>query len=191
MMSEHPAKQVRRRERARQSLKLCIMPYCNNRPLYDREGLNLGLCLSCCLPIAVHFERNSEEPRLTEQRLQRTLRERAAEDRRVEAARSRAEMPGWVYYVQVGDRIKIGYAADVATRIRAYPPETKLLATHPGTLTLERDMHRRFQGSRAAGREWYYRHKDLLDHIAEVVRQFGEPGKRGLSHYAVGEAVAE
>lgn len=87
----------------------------------------------------------------------------------------RGQQPGWVYYLRVGERVKIGYSADVKRRMRAYPPESRLLAVHPGTPQLETDMHRRFTGSRAAGREWFRETPDLSEHIEQVVAQFGEP----------------
>lgn len=181
-----PRKRLRLMEQARAGLRVCIMPHCNKVPMWDDEHGCLGICLGCALPIADHFAKLDEVPALTEAKVQRELRHRVVQERRAEEAGVKAIAPGWVYYVQLGDRIKIGYASDVAARLKAYPPGTKLLATHPGTLALERDMHQQFRGSRAAGREWYYQHQDLLDHIAEVVRQFGEPGKHGLSRLATG-----
>lgn len=182
----HPAKRVRMMKQARASLKVCIMPHCNGKPLRNLDGENLGICLGCALPIGEHFDRLGEQPKLTEAKLQRRLRQEARWRQEDEDRESRAMAPGWVYYVQVGERIKIGYAKDVAARLRAYPPGHKLLATHPGTKTLERDMHQQFRGSLAAGREWFYPHDDLLTHIDQVIAQFGKPGQRGLSRLAVG-----
>lgn len=59
--------------------------------------------------------------------------------------------------------------------MRSYPPEAELLAVHPGTRELEAEMHRRFVGSRTAGREWFRETPDLTEHIALVVAQFGDP----------------
>jgi len=98
--------------------------------------------------------------------------ERAAAEAR---ARSRATAPGWIYYLRIGDRIKIGYSRDVKRRMRAYPPDSKLLAVHPGTPQMETEMHQRFAGSRAAGREWFNETVDLREHIAAVIAQFGDP----------------
>jgi hypothetical protein len=103
-------------------------------------------------------------------------RQREAEDRK-KLAEIRGQQPGWIYYVRVGDRVKIGYSVDVKNRMRAYPPESRLLAVHPGTRQLETEMHRRFAGSRAAGREWFRETPDLVEHITEAVAQFGEPTK--------------
>lgn len=84
------------------------------------------------------------------------------------------DQPGWVYYIRMGDTIKIGYATDVAKRMRAYPPTAELLAAHPGTTQTERDMHKRFAGDLAQGREWFNPSDDLLAHVSSVVEQFGD-----------------
>lgn len=83
--------------------------------------------------------------------------------------------PGWVYYVAVGERIKVGFATDVNKRLRAYPPESTLLAVHPGTPTLEKDMHNKLAVWRVAGREWYSRSDEVLAHIDRVLAEFGPP----------------
>lgn len=82
--------------------------------------------------------------------------------------------PGWVYYIRMGDVIKIGYAADVAKRMRNYPPSAELLAAHPGTPAVEREMHKRFAADLAQGREWFRESDELVAHIAQVVEQFGD-----------------
>lgn len=82
---------------------------------------------------------------------------------------------GWIYYVQVGDKIKIGYTKDLQRRIAQYPPDSVLLAARPGTIRDERTTHSLLSARRAAGREWYLIHDEVLGHIAAVVRQHGKP----------------
>lgn len=82
--------------------------------------------------------------------------------------------PGWVYYIRMGDLIKIGYAVDVAQRMRAYPPTAELLAAHPGTELLEKQIHQQFKEHLARGREWFRPHEDVMGHVASVVARFGD-----------------
>jgi T5orf172 domain len=63
---------------------------------------------------------------------------------------------GWIYYLKVGDRIKIGYAGDVPQRMRQYPPNAVLFAVHRGTIDDERRIHASLSLHRADGREWYH-----------------------------------
>lgn len=83
--------------------------------------------------------------------------------------------PGWIYYLSVGELIKIGYTTDVRRRLRSYPPDAKLLAVHPGTTALEHQLHVEFAGCLARGREWFAPHKVLMRHIDQVIAKFGEP----------------
>lgn len=80
--------------------------------------------------------------------------------------------PGMVYYLQVGEHIKIGFSSNVDERIKSYPPYAKLLAQHPGTVDTERFMHNRFFNSLAHGREWFRPSPELTQHIEEVVTKY-------------------
>ena len=80
--------------------------------------------------------------------------------------------PGWVYYLQVGDRIKIGYSKQVEQRMKQYPPHSTLLATHPGTPKIEREMHHKFLHLLANGREWFTVTDELMAHIEKVRQDF-------------------
>lgn len=82
---------------------------------------------------------------------------------------------GVVYYVEVGSHIKIGWTSDLAKRMRSYPPNSRLLACHPGLRTDERDIHRKFVLWRSHGAEWYVLAPILLDHIKRVVAEHGQP----------------
>lgn len=86
---------------------------------------------------------------------------------------------GWVYYLRVGDQIKIGFSTDVRRRLRSYPPGSELLALEPGDKKLERRRHNEFFEWLAAGREWFEPSDELLKHIQDVVDLHGSVG-----HYA-------
>jgi hypothetical protein len=107
-----------------------------------------------------------------------------AEDERHEAEKAalRQDREGFVYYLRVGERLKIGYSVDVKRRMRAYPPGSDLLAVEPGDRALETQRHRQFAGSRTDGREWFRPTPDILDLVGEIVGTYGEP-RRFAHHY--------
>lgn len=92
---------------------------------------------------------------------------------------------GWVYYARVGDRIKIGYSADVKRRMGQYPPGTLLLAVEPGTKAMESTRHRQFFHLLDAAREWFRPDPELDTHIAKTRSRWGDmsdmqkPRRRG------------
>lgn len=97
-----------------------------------------------------------------------------------EVAELKAELAqGWVYYLRVGDQIKIGFSSDVRRRLRSYPPGSELLAVEPGDKKLERRRHNEFFEWLAAGREWFEPSAELLQHTRDLVAMHGDPG-----HYA-------
>lgn len=73
-----------------------------------------------------------------------------------------------VYYLQVGDVIKIGYTANLPTRLRSYPPNSRLLAYESGGPSLEAQRHMEFAEDLVAGREWFTPSARLLAHIASI-----------------------
>jgi hypothetical protein len=85
-------------------------------------------------------------------------------------------IPGYVYYLQIDDTIKIGYAANVTSRMRSYPPTAKLLAVEPGTKHLEHLRHGHFDAYRVHGREWFRADAtELLTWIDTLVAEYGKP----------------
>lgn len=75
-----------------------------------------------------------------------------------------------VYYVLVGDMIKIGFTTSLEARLPNYPPGTKLLARESGGKPLEQRRHGEFARYRTARNEWYRIEQPLLDHINELRR---------------------
>jgi len=113
---------------------------------------------------------------LAEAEFNKRLLERERQRREVRELRaSRGNQPGWIYYVHTDGKVKIGYSTDITRRLRAYPPGSEVLAVHPGTLELERSIHRDFDAHRVAGREWFRPAPEILDHFATVRDQYGDP----------------
>lgn len=81
---------------------------------------------------------------------------------------------GVVYYVQIGEHIKIGCSVNLKQRLAGYPPNRRLLATEPGYEVEE--AHRRltqFSEYRELGREWFRPGPALIEHINWLRRQQG------------------
>ena len=80
-------------------------------------------------------------------------------------------LQGFVYYLEDGDFIKIGFTVDWQKRRKQYlthgalPP--KLIALHPGTQKDEIEIQRRFKKYRVR-REWFSRGDELLQHIGTI-----------------------
>lgn len=97
-------------------------------------------------------------------------------------------IPGWVYYIQIDDTIKIGYTKDIWSRTRSYPPTAKLLAVEPGTKTLERRRHSRFVSHLAHGREWFNDVPELREWIATLLTEYGDPSSKAYRFTQPGDA---
>ena len=86
------------------------------------------------------------------------IAERAAEDPIIRSP--------LVYYVQFGDRIKIGTTIDLPWRLHDVPCDA-VLATEPGDRQLEHQRHEQFAEFRIY-REWFRPGRPLMDHIATL-----------------------
>lgn len=89
--------------------------------------------------------------------------------RRPEHLRAPGRGVSVVYYLRIGQYIKIGYSADLKTRIRFYPPDTEILALEiDGDRTLEAKRLRQFRHDLLAGTEWFAPSPALLSHIESL-----------------------
>lgn len=99
---------------------------------------------------------------------------------KAERKRSREEAEqhriGWIYFILVGDKVKIGYAFDLPRRLKQYPPGSLVLAAHwHAKKADEQALHQRFAQYRVAGREWYRDCPEIRDAAAEIVKKHGKP----------------
>ena len=83
------------------------------------------------------------------------------------------EATGYVYYLQVGQLIKMGYSSNPRERLRQYPPESVLLAIEPGTLAIEKERLRQFSASLLWGNEWFDSTPELEAHIGQMKKRHG------------------
>jgi len=73
-----------------------------------------------------------------------------------------------VYYMQLGNRVKIGTSGDLRNRVKQISPE-RVLATEPGGTATEKQRHRQFADLRVVG-EWFRLEGELVEHINELRR---------------------
>jgi len=76
-----------------------------------------------------------------------------------------------VYYVQIGEHIKIGCSTNVKARLSSYPPNRRLLATEPGYEHEEAQRLSQFAEYRDMGREWFRPGLRLVEHINMLRRK--------------------
>lgn len=82
--------------------------------------------------------------------------------------RGLAVQPSTVYYVRIGNLIKIGTTKDMNTRMTALQPD-EVLAIEEGDRDIELARHRQFMYSKAPkGSEYFYPTAELMEHIAKV-----------------------
>lgn len=165
----------------------CFWPNCGRIPsTYEASRL--------CDTHAAHVTKIVDEVRAHEEAEHRAIREAELERLQAQADRLDAlfneqraklavhkpkrEEPApqpVIYYVQIMSHIKIGWTSNLTNRMRQFPPNSQLLAVHPGTRKDEAAIHKRFAHVRSHGREWYPLVPQLLEHIDRVVREHGEP----------------
>ncbi|WP_256849204.1 GIY-YIG nuclease family protein, partial [Pantoea sp. Ft+CA_17] len=63
-----------------------------------------------------------------------------------------------IYFVQFGDRIKIGFTADLRQRLRVFRStllgDVRLIGSVPGARKLESEIHKRLKDHRVGG-DWF------------------------------------
>jgi len=78
-----------------------------------------------------------------------------------------------VYYLQFGDRVKIGTTTNLKNRMLVIPHD-RLLATEPGDQAWEHHRHLEFAALRITG-EWFHYRDPLTQHIARLTTIIRRP----------------
>lgn len=147
--------------RPRGTHRPCIVQLCNND---SSDRYEVPLCQEHVLAIWVMVDKDMREQGITSDEVVREHREQ-------DAARAKANLdaaPGHIYYLELGEYLKIGYTKDLWRRIHEYPPNAVLLAQHEGTREDEKRLHDQFAAFRDSGREWYLDVPEIREHIAQI-----------------------
>ncbi|MEU7787679.1 GIY-YIG nuclease family protein [Amycolatopsis sp. NPDC049159] len=80
-----------------------------------------------------------------------------------------------VYYVQLGEHLKIGYTGSLRKRMRAYPLNRRLLAYEAGGQELELKRHQQFREYLSLGQEYFAPGPKLIEHVNELRAKAGAP----------------
>lgn len=142
----------------------CPIPGCR-----DHRLKSTFVCLGHAVEIRNHVQAANREP-LIENAILESVADR--EKRMHEQAARRTAVSktnGTLYFIRLDDKIKIGWTSSLGQRLHSYPPHAQLLVDQPGTRADERDLHRTFKPSRAAGREWYHPTGELTAHIERTL----------------------
>lgn len=75
-----------------------------------------------------------------------------------------------IYYIQVGDLIKVGTTSNIKRRLANYPPNAVVLATETGSFMRETERVEQFAEYLAGRREWFHPGPKLMAHIEELQR---------------------
>ena len=128
----------------------CLHPRCGvirsemmDVPLCDRHAIDIYRKVKAAIEDEARFERSQ----------------------RIVSMPSRT-VPGVVYFVELGSRIKIGFSTNLKSRLQTVPAE-RVLATMPGTMDDEKAMHERFRDCRVH-REWFAKSPELLAFIETI-----------------------
>lgn len=172
---------------------LCRVKDCSQRiwgrtPLCERHAYDMWLKIEVEKKLEAEHERHriqteaakaryddlQEQKRMEQEALKAEWRRQAEEEERIMRSKNR---PGMIYYLRVGALIKIGFSSYLDERLRAYPPDSKVLAVHPGTPEVERQVHNKFFNHLSHGREWFTPSPEIEQHIKAIHEQYPDHNK--------------
>ena len=148
------------------------------------EDDDLGVCGACAWRIAQRYKvRILAEDRAVQERHRERWRAAQQDKRTRDATAALYEdftQPvgtSFVYYVRIGDHIKIGYSSRVRSRLQALRvPVDNLLALEPGGRDEEVARHRQFAAHRITQRwENFHPTPELMAHIDALRQEYGLP----------------
>lgn len=82
---------------------------------------------------------------------------------------------GDIYFVRIGDLVKVGWTRDLEKRLKQYGASAQLLVCYDATRDDETNLHRQLTPARAKGREWYHDGDVIQRFIDEALARYGRP----------------
>lgn len=160
--------------------EFCCWPGCGE-DFHDAEG-SPPLCMKHLIKVAA-FMVPMIKDKLRPDPPNSTPAEVAARRERQDRIRAAQQEQSVVYYIRLGDRVKIGTTVNLRARMGSFMvTDEALLATEPGGRELEAQRHQEFaeervveQGGAGRRRELFNPSIRLLAHIDDVRAEHGEP----------------
>lgn len=163
----------------------CCIPGCDGKtPRHIQQGFNnsaqtVPVCWDHAMLITKMVEPEWENRDVLAVRLIRATR--AVDNAEAEAAQDDADYQrGWLdgghlYFVRVGNMIKLGWSSKLRARLKQYGASAEVLCHWPGTRADETALHRQLRPQLARGREWYHDNDVLAGVIGDYIKRHGEP----------------
>ena len=139
-------------EAVNETTPMCCWPECHKA---QHEAIDLPLCMEHFTVAAGGIQRNVDALHYWSTGNMPVKPESTPEPTRITH----------VYAVKMGNRVKIGYSANVESRLIEIPHEERL-AIIPGTMMDERRLHAKFAKYRTNG-EWFEAEPEVLEYFAE------------------------
>lgn len=138
--------------------------------LIDTQDPAFQHIVQVCFQMSMRYDLDLGDPHIVQAAIrvgQRRYQEHLAQEL---AAKAESLPTGEVvYYMRLGNRVKIGYTSDLPGRMSAIQPE-ELLVTEPGGRALELVRHGQFAHLRVVG-EWFKWAEPLVSHVRELLKQ--------------------
>lgn len=165
----------------------CIVPGCERESILKRwygwetkpsdPNEALPLCLTHATVVWRQVQAVNGDPTVIEttHMLREKARARQSEEHEKAKVAKLADLNGDIYFVRVGDLIKVGWSREVWNRVKSYGASAEVLCCYPGTRNDETNLHRQLRPALAKGREWY--------HDGPVIQMFLEQAHRHPDSY--------
>lgn len=85
------------------------------------------------------------------------------------------KVEGQIYFIMLGDLVKVGWSSNLRKRLKSYGASAELLAHYPAYRADETHLHQQLKPSRAKGREWYHYDSAIRLYIVTAVAKYGPP----------------
>lgn len=81
------------------------------------------------------------------------------------------DKPGVVYFIRIGEELKIGWTSNIKNRSNALQADA-VLHVQPGTQHDEHEYHQQFNEHRTRGKEWFALNEDTQEKIQEIISAY-------------------
>lgn len=172
----------RRIDRNLKTWSICCVPGCDEftktvAAIFRDPGYGLPLCDRHLTIVARQVANDPRRDELTVG-FEKLFNDRVAWREacaQVDVANFGERTGGDIYFVKIGELVKVGWTRDLYQRIKSYGASAVLLVNYPATRDDELALHRNLTPARAKGREWYFDNGVIAMYVSEALAKYGPP----------------